>query len=190
MAGVYHPSGALNVALPDVLLTAGASGPNQRVRVDVGQTSFFAGREFRTFKELNIAAAATYVIRAVVPYNIILFGLNLTLVDGEIKLTTAVGGTPGGTFAETLPIFPRNTMTEVPAPAPTPGVVLTAGGTHTGGTALDLVWLKSTDNASFGSSVGNQVSDERGIVANTYYLRLNAIAATTGVLSARWEERP
>lgn len=34
---------------PD-LMTDGGYGESRRVRVDVGQTGFFAGREFRTFK--------------------------------------------------------------------------------------------------------------------------------------------
>lgn len=175
---------------PDDLFTDGGTGPSRRLRVDVGQTGFFAGREFRTFKELSLSLSEVYVVKAVVPIDIILFGLELSLASGEVKLYTTVGGTEGGTFSETLPIFGRNNMSSRPTPFYTPQVVLTAGGTHTGGTNLDLVWVKVADVSNFAASIGAAPTDERGVAANTYYLRLNAVTAATGVLSARWEERP
>lgn len=171
---------------------------NRRLRVDVGQTSFFAGREFRTFKEFystdgtQIAAGATYVVRAVVPINIILAGLELNFDNGVIRCRTVVGGTPGGTFSEVLPIFARNTMTERPAPFYTPQVALTAGGTHTGGTVLDTLRLKVENATGGASSVGSSEGDERGVVAGTYYFLLQNISAgiAEGTFKARWEERP
>lgn len=171
----------------------GGAGPNQRLRVDVGQTGFFAGREFRTFKELiSVAAGAEYVIKAVVPINIILFGLELTIDDGQFRVGTYAGGTEGGTFSETLPRFSTNTMTEKPQPPYSPQVVLTAGGTHTGGTELDVIRLKTVGATGQAISVGNVISDERGVIAGTYYFRLLNFGSgtTTGVFKARWEERP
>ncbi len=90
---------------PQDLMTDGGTGPSRRLRVDVGQTGFFAGREFRTFRELNIAASTTFVIKAVVPIDVILFGLKVSIESGQLRLATVVGGTPGGSFSETLPIF-------------------------------------------------------------------------------------
>lgn len=172
--------------------------PNQvsRLRVDQEQIGFWAGHEFRTFKELSIAAAATYVVKAVVPINIILTGLELLLDAGSIRLGTYVGGTPGGSFSETLPIFARNNMTERPTVQGggyyLPQVVLTAGGTHTGGTELDVLRLMTAQVAVQASSVGAAQGDERGVGANTYYFRLNNFSAVTatGTFKARWEERP
>jgi hypothetical protein len=40
--------------LPLDMCTDGGTGDFRRLRVDVGQTSFFAGREFRTFREFTI----------------------------------------------------------------------------------------------------------------------------------------
>ena len=178
------------VGVPDKLVSGGGlEGTNPRLRVDVGEPSFFDGRQFRTFKELNIGLGATYVIKAVVPLDVILYGLEMVLTTGEVKLQTLVGGTEGGTFSETLPIFPRNTMSERPEPIYTPTVVLTAGGTHTGGTVLDLLWVKTATNSQFGGNVGAAPGDERGVGAGTYYFSLNAITAATGVFRARWEER-
>jgi hypothetical protein len=176
-------------AVDKLVSGGGMSGTNPRLRVDVGEPSFFAGRQFRTFKELNLTLGQQYVVKAVVPGDIILYGLELALVSGEVKLSTVVGGTEGGTFSETVPIFPRNTMSERPTPIYTPTVVLTAGGTHTGGTVLDLLWIKTADNSNFAETVGGNPGDERGVGANTYYMRLNAVSAATGVFRARWGER-
>jgi hypothetical protein len=159
----------------------------------VGQTGFFAGREFRTFKELNIAASETYVIKAVVPIDVILFGLTVQTEAGHLRLATVAGGTPAGTFSETLPIFGRNNMSERPMPFYVPQVVLTAGGTHTGGTEIDVLRLKANNNTNQASTVGSEGGDERGVAAATYHFRMQNLSATdaiTGVFHARWEERP
>lgn len=164
-----------------------------RVKVDVAQTGFFRGREFRTFKEINIGAGQTYVVKAEVLGNLILQGLDLVLDDGVVRLTTVVGGAAGGTWAETLPVFNRNNMSigpdrEALVAATT---VLTAGGTHTGGTVLDIVRLRAANATGAASSVGLSASDERGIAAGTYYFRLENLGAgaAVGVWRARWEER-
>lgn len=178
--------------IPQDLMTDGGDGPNRRIRVDVGQTGFFAGREFRTFKELNIAASGSYVIKAVVPVDIILFGIHAAIESGHLHVATVAGGTEDGSFSETLPIIGRNNMSERPTPFYTPVVILTAGGTHTGGTEIDVLRLKANSNTNQASTVGAEGGDERGVSAATYYLRLTNLSATdaiTGVFSARWEER-
>ena len=179
--------------------TSDAGSGFERLRVDMAQTGFFEGREFRTFKELNVANGATYVIKAVVPINIILFGLELTIDDGSARLSTAVGGAEGGTFSETLPIFGTNNMTSGPdhrrarnGSVYASQVALTAGGTHTGGTELDVIRLKTTNASGSAISVGNMPDSERGVGPNTYYFRLQNLGtgALLGTLKTRWEERP
>lgn len=182
---LYAPDGSFRITPVENLLTDGGNGPNRRLRVDVGQTGFFAGREFRTFYEVT----ASSVIQAVVPINIILFGLDLTLLEGEARVETVVGGTPAGTFSTILPIFNRNTMSEVPS-VYTPVVTLTAGGTHTGGVVIDLLSNKTAGNANFASSVGTASGDERGIAGGTYHFRIIVTGTTRGIFKARWEERP
>lgn len=179
--------------------TSDAGSGFERLRVDAAQTGFFEGREFRTFKEFNVAAGATYVIKAVVPLNIILFGLELTIDDGFVRLSTAVGGTEGGVFGETLPIFGTNNMSSGAdhrrarnGAIYASQVVLTAGGTHTGGTELDVIRIKTTTASGSALSVGNTPESERGVGANTYYFRLANLGsgAALGTLKTRWEERP
>lgn len=164
-------------------------GPNSRVRVDVAQTGFFSGREFRTFREWLSSTTGTFVVRAVVPVNIILHDLRMIPDEGAARIETVVGGTPGGTFSEALPIFNRNNMTERPTPVYEHQVALTAGGTHTGGTILDVLRCKTSENTNHSASVDSGSQDERGIAANTYYFRMT-LTSFVGVFRAWWEERP
>lgn len=121
-------------------LRTGRPGEEPRLQVDQGSTGFFAGREFRTFRRINIGAGNS----------------------------------------------------EVPPPLYTPQVTLAAGGTHTGGTVLDVLMARAAGATAQASSVGDALSDERGIAAGTYYFRISneGSGTATGVFSARWEERP
>lgn len=152
---------------------------------------FYSGRQFRVFKELNIATATTLVIRAVVPVNIILFSLEVEIEDGWLRVGTYAGGTPGGTFADTLLTLPANTMTTRPTPIYTPQTILASGGTHSGGTELDVIRLKTANSTGNAMTVGNAPSSERGVGPGTYFFRLQNLGPGTvqGVFRARWEER-
>lgn len=171
----------------DGLLTD-RGGVNRRWRVDVGQTGFFAGREFRTFREWTTATTGTEVIKIVVPVNVILFEFQIQEEAGTIRVETVIGGTEGGSFSETLPIRSTNTMTEKPQPPYSPLVVLTMGGTLTGGTTIDVSRVKTAANSNFAATVGGEGGAERGVAAATYYWRLT-MTDFVGVIKARWEER-
>jgi hypothetical protein len=171
---------------PADLLTSGREG-TRRVRVDVAQTGFFEGRERRSFKEWPTATTATYVIRATVPVNVILSALEIAIEAGSIRIETVVGGTPSGTWGEVLPIFAANTMSGTPAY--TGVVVLEAGGSHTGGTVLDVLRAKTDSNTNRSASVGNNNDLVRGVAPGVYYYRMT-MTGVIGVASFRWEERP
>lgn len=83
-AGVSRGADVVVAQPPTGLLT---SETNPRLRVDVGQTGFFEGREFRTFLEFS----ASQVIRVVVPINVILFNLSVSLTEGEVRVETVSG---------------------------------------------------------------------------------------------------
>lgn len=177
---------------PAKLLTDnGGQGPNSRLRVDVAQTGFFAGREFRTFKEFSAAETSTYVIKIVTPINVILFEFGLEIEAGTIRIETISGGAPveGGSFSENLPRIPTNTMTEKPQPPYATQIALTAGGTLTGGTVIDVLRAKAADNSNFAASVGAEAGAERGVAPATYYWRMT-MTGFIGIIKARWEERP
>ena len=90
-------------------------------------------------------------------------------------------------------IFNRNNMTEGPV-APANQLTLFTGGTHTGGTVLDVVVGKAGSGAAVNvQTIGVTQGDERGIAPGTYYYRVQAITGggnVEGVLNAWWEERP
>lgn len=178
------------IAQPPAFLLTGTT--RQRFRVDVGEAGFFEGRQFRTFREFSIATGTTLTLKFVVPINVILMTQGAELDDGSLRITNSVGGTPGGTFSETLPVVPKNTMTERPTPLYTPVVVVTAGGTITGATALDIHRIVAATATAQQSTVGNQVGDDRGIGANTYHVTYQNIGSgtATGTLFFIWEERP
>ena len=177
-------------AHPPIKLMTDDNGPYSRIRVDVGQTGFFAGREARTFYEFTIASGATQVIKVVAPTDTIVQTFAVELELAEIRVELVVGGTEGGTFNTALPIFKTNTMST--ASSYTPQVTMNRGGTHTGGTVVDLLTALSGSNAN--KSVASSASENlpQGFPAGTYYIRLintdgnNAV----GIFRARWEERP
>ena len=185
----------------DILpVTANTLSGFERVKTDAIRTSFLEGREFRIYKELNIAPGATYVIKTTVPVDTVLFGLEVGIESGHLRLGTYVFGTEGGTFSETLPVFNVNIMERTDNRRRNSKgwlyenqVTLTAGGTHTGGFELDVIRLKAANTTAQSQSVGNAPQDERGASPGVYYFRLLNLSnndAITGVLRARWEERP
>lgn len=197
---VYKKAPPVIAFPPEVLIAGGGiNGVAPRIRTEPGEHSFFEKLQFRTFKEFDstagtaIAAGTTYVIKAIVPVDIILLGLDLTADNGQGKVETMVAGTAGGTFSETLPIFNQNNMAlEGPQPIPTPQVALTAGGTHTGGTRLDVFRIKVATASGQASSIDASQGTQRGVGPNTYHIRVvnTGSGALEGVLHANWEERP
>lgn len=153
-----------------------------------GDGQFSTGRSFRTFKELNIPSAGVYVIKIVVPQNVILSHLQVALVSGSMRLETLVGGTEGGTFAESLPKIKINNMAGSPVYVPT--VSLTAGGTHTGGTVIDVIRVKSDTNIGRASSVSAAENEYRGIAPGTYYWRFTNLNTdvVAGTFKSEWSE--
>lgn len=174
---------------PKKFLTDG-DGAYARMRVDVGQTGFFAGREVRTFYEFSIPTGTTQVIKVVSPVNTVvqIFGVELDIA--AIRVELRVGGTEGGTFNTALPIFKTNTMTT--QSGYTPQVTMAIGGTHTGGTLADLLTAIAGDKLQKATAVTVSENLPLGFAAGTFYIKLiNTDGATaTGIFRARWEERP
>lgn len=177
-------------AYPPIKLMTDDNGPYSRIRVDVGQTGFFAGREARTFYEFSIASGETQVIKVVSQTDTIVQVFAVELELAEIRVELVVGGTEGGIFDTALPIFKTNTMST--ASDYTPQVTMNRGGTHTGGTVVDL--LTAVSGANPNKSVASSASENlpQGFAAGTFYIKLiNTDGATaTGIFRARWEERP
>ena len=176
---------------PSDLLTSEKEGM-RRVRVDVAQTGFFEGREFRTFYEFSIPSGQSVVGRFSSPIDFILFQQILQVDAGAIKLTAITGGTPGGTYNNPLPVIGKNRMSKRPQPYYVPVSTVTTGGTITGGTIVEVVRVVSSGSTAQRATVGGQFADERGLPAGDYYIKLENISNTTaeGVYQIYWEERP
>lgn len=177
-------------AHPPVKLMTDDNGEYSRLRVDVGQTGFFAGREGYTFYQFSIATATSQVIKVVAPTDTIVQTFSASLNIAALRVELVTGGTEGGTFNTSLPILKSNSMSTQSGYIPQ--VTMTTGGTHTGGTIVDMLELVAGTPAV--QAVALSVSEDLplGFPAGTYYIRLiNTDGATaTGIFRARWEERP
>jgi hypothetical protein len=176
--------------VPRADLMTNNGGDFARLRVDVGQTGFFEGREARTFYEFSIASGASQVIKVVSPVDTIVQNFGVELDLASIRLELVVGGTEGGTFNTPLPILKTNTMST--ASNYVPQITMNRGGTHTGGTVVDLLTAISGANPNKAISQSATEALPQGFSAGTFYIRIiNTDGATaTGIFRARWEERP
>lgn len=177
-------------AHPPLALLTDNNGPDARLRVDVGQTGFFAGREFRTFYEFSIPTGATQVIKVSAPLDVILYAFSVELNLAALKVSLISGGTEGGTFGTALPVLRTNQMSAASGYASQ--VTLSTGGTHSGGTVFDVSHAISGANPNKATAASASESEPIGFAAGTYYIVLqNTDGATaTGVFKTRWEERP
>ena len=177
-------------AYPPAKLMTDGDGEYSRLRVDTANTGFFAGREARTFYQFSIPNGQSQVIKVVSLTDTIVQNLILELDLASLRLELVVGGTEGGTFATPLPIFKTNTMST--ASDYVPQVTMNRGGTHTGGTVVDV--LTAISGANENKSVSQTATENlpQGFAAGTFYIRLiNTDGATAiGIFRARWEERP
>lgn len=99
----------LVVAYPPENLLTNQGGANARLRVDVAQTGFFDGREFRAFHKFTIADGATRVYRFTAASDFIIFDNSVILDDGYVWYEFVSGGTAGGTFTD-LASYRRNSL--------------------------------------------------------------------------------
>lgn len=166
----------------------------QRLAVDVGQTGFFEGREFRTFYEIDFVASQKMIVKAECPVDFILQQLELTLDQGSVRMRTIVGASFTGEYNKTLPIIGKNSMTDRAKPYYVNQMTLQADeadGSLSGGTVIDIVRIVAANATAQQQSVGSVRLDERGIASGIYFIELEAIAGTPkGVFRGFWEERP
>ncbi len=175
---------------PSKLMTNG-DGDNARLRVDVGQTGFFTGREFRTFKEYALAGSQVVYLKVTTPIDLILEGIGLQVDDGYAKLEAFVGVTSPTGFSTALPVIGTNRMNDRPLPYYVSQVTVTEGTSFTGGTLTDVIRLNTSNNSNQSSTQDAVVAGERGVWPGDYYLKLTNLdsTVTTCIFRARWEER-
>ena len=178
-------------AYPPKVLMTDDDGQYARLRVDPGQTGFFAGREFRAFYDFNIADGGSFILRAETSVNVILYDFTVDLELGDLEIELVGGGTQGGTFTTNVPILKTNNMTDISDYQT--NVLMTGNGTHTGGTIFDKFRIFVGDNLA---KTGSKTASEQypiGFAPGVYYIRLKNLVnnkQAKGIFRARWEERP
>lgn len=173
---------------PDVFERAkGAAG---RLFVEDGNSAFYEGRQYFTFRDFSIAQTATGVFKVVITEDVIMRDFFVILTVSNATVEIATGGTEGGTFNNALAIQSTNNMLRTPARAST--TTITYGGTHTGGTVLDKFILISGNNLN--QAIGSQGGEQFpvGFPPGTYYVRITNTGNTTatGLFKSRWTEDP
>ena len=173
---------------PDVFERAkGAAG---RLFVEDGNSAFYEGRQYFTFHEFSIAAAAVGVYKVVITEDVIMRDFFVLLDVSRATVEIVTGGTEGGAFSTPLVIQSTNNMLRTPVRATTS--TMSYGGTLTGGTVLDKFILNSGNNLNraVGAAGGEQFPV--GFPPGTYYVRITNTGETTatGMFKARWTEDP
>ena len=161
----------------------------RRLRVDIGQTSFFQGRQFRSYYDFVLSAAEVRYFRFTSLTDFVLFDQTLTVSGGSVRLSVWTGSTASGTWTN-LPVIGKNRMSSIPQPPYASGVTYQTGGSFTGGTEVEVIRLVSATATAQQSTVGASAGDERGLPASTFYIKIEATNSTPSVLySLFWEER-
>lgn len=166
---------------------------NNRTKVDSELGSFYAGTQFRTFKEITLAAGAFLNVRMIRPVDCIIRSFNLEVTDGNVRCEIYRGATLGGTWNDALPIIGKCEFTDNPLPIYTPQCSLTSGGTFTGGTLYDLLHVKTAGAKGQASTVGEHQESQLGIPSGSvgvYKFSNPGNATATCIFSMWWEELP
>ena len=180
--------------IPIDLLTAPTQLGLRRMQVDVGQTGFFAGREFRAFRELSIGATPL-IVRVTVPgtlTGILLQDMRLSCYQGSIQMRAYRVATEGGDWSA-VPVWPNNGIPDVPGYIGK--VTIDQGGTITSPSQQsDALVAYANETGKSSTTTVTSTHGERGLTPGTYYLEFSRLAGTTvdglGIFSAIWEERP
>lgn len=181
-------------------LVTDARGNTPRIKVDPGQTGFFARRMWALsyeFATANPIAGTPLVFKLVMPVNFIVHAHSLSVDQGGVTLRTYIEaqGTPGGVFGTSYPPLSDNAMDEQPEYVFQ--AVVTSGGTFTpnvGQRPITPLRVRTSGATAQQVSVGGSAVSEKGRNAGTYYAvlsRMTGVAGDcTGVYNLVIEERP
>lgn len=173
-----------------------------RQRVDVGQTGFFEGREFRSYFEFSVdagtslAVGATRYFRFSSPVDFILQSQIIEVDKGGVRIRAFTGATDGGGWSD-VPIIAKNRSPErrqFPSGYYVGQATFSTGGTFSGGTEVDVLRARTASQSVSASNVGAVQDAARYLPAGTYFLIMQPLAgvndASEGTYSLSWEERP
>lgn len=185
-------------------LVTSPSKDTSRIRVDVGQTGFFEGREFRINQPITIPSTDTdgTIIKFFSPIDFTL-QLQTFIVDQDSLLFEAYRGDQGvdsGTWNTNQYKLPNNGMASAPDYTPLIQVFDNTGVGSTGAFTpnaneipKEVVRVVAANATAQRTSVGGSATKERGLPAGTYYLKFtNYLGAgqTEAIYNLIYEERP
>ena len=160
------------------------------IAVEPRPVALLDGRMFRTVFDFNIANGATQVVRIDSPIDFVLRSQEFSLDSGSITFEACTGGTESGAWATPVPVFGMNRTAYRTLPLYVPQIAITTGGTHVGGTIVELIRLAAAQQSSSRQTVGKSLADSRILPAGKYYLRFRATSAAVGIHNIIIEEIP
>lgn len=166
---------------------------NNRVKVDSELGSFYAGTQFRTFKEITLAAGETYVVKMVRPIDIIIRSFQMNIDSGDVRCDIYRNATPTGSYGDTLPVLGKCEFSDNPLPHYAAQCTVTGGGSFTGGTLYDLMKVRAANANGHASTVGGLMNSQLGAPANStgiYKFTNTGNSTATCIFSMWWEELP
>lgn len=166
---------------------------NARTKVDNELGSFYSGTQFRTFKEITLAASATLNVKMERPVDIIIRGFQMSVNTGEMRCEIYRGATLGGTWSSALPIIGKCEFSDNPLPLYVPQCTLLSGGSFTGGTLYDLMHVKTAGATGQAATVGEEMNDQLGAPSGStgvYSFSNPGNTSATCIFKMWWEELP
>ncbi len=163
-------------------------GLHGRMFVETGSVDPTENRQYFMFHEFSVASAASEIVKVVIAGNTVMNAFSIKVMSGQARVEIVAGGTEGGTFNQSITLFPVNGMTTaVPRTSTT---VMTSGGTLTGGTVMDLFLVNTGDNVNQSSGITSGEDFAIGFPAGTYYIRVTNTGNSTsaGLVKALWTE--
>ena len=167
------------------------SARSDRAPVDSELASFYAGTQFRTFKEITLAAGGSLVVKMTRPVDLVIRRFAMHVKEGEMRCEIYRGATPGGTWSDALPVIPKCELSARPLPIYQAQCSLASGGTTTGGTLYDLMHVKTAGASGQSATVGDDMVDALGIPKDSvglYKFTNPGNSSTTCVFTMWWEE--
>lgn len=155
--------------------------------VQMQSMGFWRGRQFRAYKELNLAAAGSVTLRLVATAPFLLTDQTLRLIGGDARAVIRVGATPTGTFATLPTVNPKFRIGMEPVSTIT---ISELTGSLAGGTEREVLLCAASTGGSVKSGLGEtQLAAWRGLPATTFYITITAgDAGATGIYAIEWED--
>lgn len=178
------------VSFPDELLS-GDEG-FRRLRTDNGEAGFFEGKQFYIAYEFDLSETANRrVIEVIIGGDIILTKSSLEVDQGGVRYSLVIGGTASGTFSESIPVIPKNSMSDTPAYSSF--MTFNVGGDVIGGTERPISRVRTASGNNARANAISDTNENRGFTSTTVHLVLEDLVGVNddslGILNLEWEER-